>query len=256
MKVLCTFVNSCASSVLRLAIMNDEIRAHEKLSISLHDTARRTEFLTAFDSYRPTVLARALAAVMTALGDLVYGKAPSYQKIKAIEIMARVPYESWEMGVYTLLTGLYTNEKRAMELANINAFSRVAQDNETMHVIVMTQLVRRHDVGNFVLHTLFPFLTSFGYFVTVYILYLVYPKSALDLNYLFEKHAFGQYSRFIEEKGEELKSRPVESAYLTFYGRTVSNELELFQLFRNDELIHRNRSAEAALRIRTHRVKQ
>jgi hypothetical protein len=170
------------------------------------------------------------------------GKKPSYAKCKAIEVMARVPYQSWEMAVYTLLTVLYTNERRAMQLANTNAFSRLAQDNETMHVIVISQIVARDKSGGFIRHTLLPFLISFKYFCTIYILYLISPRSALEINYLFESHAYGEYGAFLEQEGEQLKQRPVTSAYLKFYGRDVANEYELFELIRNDELIHRNRS--------------
>lgn len=62
------------------------------------------------------------------------------------------------------------------------------------------------------------------------------------MNYLFEQHAFDQYSRFLELYGDELKKKPVESSFLRFYGRNPKNEYELFRSIRNDEIIHRNRS--------------
>src|SRR3989344_6302764 len=222
--------------------MNDSVRENEALARSLNDPARRAEYAKPFDTYRPGLIARFLGGMMIGVGNCIYGKEPSYAKCKAIEVMARVPYQSWEMAVYTLLTVLYTNEHRAMQLANTNAFSRLAQDNETMHVVVISQIVARDKSGGFIRHTLLPFLISFKYFVTVYILYLLSPRAALELNYLFESHAYAQYSTLLEQEGAKLRHRPVTSAYLKFYGCDVTNEYELFELIRNDELIHRNRS--------------
>ena len=80
------------------------------------------------------------------------------------------------------------------------------------------------------------------YYVVSAILYAVSRKEALELNYVFESHAYEQYSEFIEECGEELKKRNVESEFLKFYGRECANEYELFCSIRDDELIHRNES--------------
>jgi hypothetical protein len=67
-------------------------------------------------------------------------------------------------------------------------------------------------------------------------------KAALELNYLFESHAYQQYSEFLEQEGESLKQKTLVSDFLDFYGRNVKNEYEFFESVRNDELIHRNRS--------------
>lgn len=68
-------------------------------------------------------------------------------------------------------------------------------------------------------------------------------KVAFELNYLFEDHAFHQYSEFIEKHEHELKERHLSSRFLEFYGRTAHTEYEFFESVRIDELIHRNSSA-------------
>lgn len=223
--------------------MNEDFKHSEELVRSLNDSARRAEFAAPFDHYRPTLIARILGSLLIHSGTFIYGRKPSYAKFKAIEVIARIPYQSWEMGAYTILTAFYTNERRAIELTKLNAFSRMAQDNETMHVVVLSQIVQRLRCQSFFRHTFIPFLFSFFYFWIVYILFLFSRRSALDLNYLFESHAYAQYSKFIENEGDRLRQTPVTSDFLAFYGRNVSNEYELFESIRNDELIHRNRSA-------------
>ncbi len=229
-----------------LGKMNDEFTISEELARSLNDSALRAEYAAPFDHYRPLLISRLLGSLLVHSGTFIYGRTPSYAKFKAIEVIARIPYQSWEIAAYTILTALYSNEHRAIELTKLNAFSRMAQDNETMHVVVLSQIVQRLRCQSFIRHTFIPFLFSFFYFWTVYILFLVSRRAALDLNYLFESHAYEQYSQFLENEGEHLKQTPVTSDFLAFYGRNVRNEYELFELIRNDELIHRNHSAHAS----------
>lgn len=222
--------------------MNEEFEEYEALVKTLNDPALRAEYARPFDDYRPGFIARFLGNILVTSGNLVYGKHPSYAKFKAVEVIARIPYQSWEVASYTLLTALYSNEKKAMELCKTNAFARMSQDNETMHVVVISQIVcRRHEQG-FFRHTLIPLVFAFFYFCATFLLYVFSRKSSLELNYLFECHAYAQYSEFVEREAERLKHTLVTSEFLEFYGRHVHTEYELFESIRNDELIHRNRS--------------
>ncbi len=111
-----------------------------------------------------------------------------------------------------------------------------------MHVIVITQLAKKEKGAGFLRHTLVPMLFAFFYFWTSYLLYLFSPKASLELNYLFEEHAFEQYSKFLETYGEELKKKSIDSEFLRWYGRNPRNQYEFFLSVRNDEIIHRNQS--------------
>lgn len=223
--------------------MNEDFRKSEELVLSLNDAALRAEYAAPYDQYRATFIARLLGSLLVHSGTFIYGRKPSYAKFKAIEVIARIPYQSWEVAAYTILTTLYSNERRAIELTKLSAFSRMAQDNETMHVVVLSQIVQRLRCQSFFRHTFIPFFFSFFYFWVVYILFLFSRRAALDLNYLFESHAYEQYQKFLDIEGDHLRQTPVLSDFLAFYGRNVRNEYELFELIRNDELIHRNRSA-------------
>jgi hypothetical protein len=118
----------------------------------------------------------------------------------------------------------------------------VAQDNETMHVVVISQLARAEAHAGFVRHTAIPVLFAFVYFWASYALYLIKPAYSYELNYLFEQHAFEQYGRFLKEYGTELKSKSIRSEFLDWYGRHPRSQYEFFLSVRNDELIHRNTS--------------
>jgi len=217
-------------------------RRHEELVAKLKDPEFRKGYEGSCNEYKVGFVPKVLGGILVLAGNTVYGQKPSYAKFKAVEVIARIPYQSWEWVSYMFLTAMYGNEQKAINLTHTSRFSRVAQDNETMHVVVMTQICKREKLGGFFRHYFIPLLFSFFYYIVSAILYMVHRKSALELNYVFESHAYEQYSEFVEECGEELKKRHVESKFLEFYGRECENELELFCSIRDDELIHRNES--------------
>ena len=217
----------------------------EILNAVLNDPERLAEYKTPYDNYVTSAVPRVLGEFLVACGNIVYGEAPSYLKFRAVEVIARVPYHSWASAAYTLLTMFYGDEEKALKLSAITKFSRFAQDNETMHVVVVSCLAKREGGGDPIRHTLIPLLFAFFYYWASYILYILKPRLSFELNYLFEDHAYRQYSQFIETHREELKVRPIDSKFLRRYGRNPRSELEFFELVRNDELVHRNQSLSA-----------
>ncbi len=219
---------------------------HEKLNESLCNPSTRAEYAAPCNGFRPPLLVRMLGGLLIGSGNLIYGFRPSYGKFRALEVIARIPYQSWEVASYTFLTAAYMNEAKAIELAKTSAFSRMAQDNETMHVMVISQLAKKHGEVSFVSQNLLPLLFSLFYFWAIFLLYLVRPRAALELNYMFEDHAYRQYDEFVRRNEHELRKRPVVSEYLSFYGRHARSEYEFFEAVRNDELVHRNASLRRA----------
>lgn len=222
--------------------MQEDHQSHEALVKELNDPKLREEYALPYDRYRAGIIPSLLAWFLVFFGNTIYGRRPSYGKFKAIEVIARLPYQSWEVATYTLLTAFYGNEKHAIRLAKTSAFSRMAQDNETMHVVVITAIAKRHNAVGWFRHMLIPLVFAFFYFWSIYILYMLSHRASLELNYLFELHAYKQYQEFLDNEGERLKQEPVCSDFLAFYGREVRSEYEFFESVRNDELIHRNRS--------------
>jgi hypothetical protein len=222
--------------------MNTEQSEHERLVESLNDEVCFNEYKTPCDTYRPQLFPRILGAFFVGAGNLLYGRDPSYLKFRAIEVIARVPYHSWASALFTLLTMFYSDEKRALRLATLSRFTTFAANNETMHVVVISALTKKHCSAGFIRHSLVPMLFAFMFFWVSYLLYLVSPKQSLELNYIFENHAFLQYSRFIEKYKDSLSNATIESEFLSWYGRHPRSEYEFFRSVRNDELVHRNRS--------------
>ncbi len=222
--------------------MNEDHASHESLVRQLNDPLLRAEYAAPYDSYKAGIVPVLLGAVLVLFGNLIYGFRPTYGKFKAIEVVARIPYQSWEVASYTLLSAFHGNEEHAIKLTKTAAFTRAAQDNETMHVVVISHLAKKAGGIGFFRHTLIPLLFALLYFWLIYFLYMLSHKAALELNYLFEKHAYNQYDRFLKENETLLKSRICASDFLNLYGRNPRSQYEFFESVRNDELIHRNRS--------------
>lgn len=214
----------------------------ERLVVELLDEEQREAYKTPLDGYRVSFWPRVLGGLLVFCGNVVYGKKPSYLKFRAVEVIARVPYHSWLSAAYTMLTLFYSNEQKALELSNVSKFSRIAQDNETMHVVVISKIARDECRVNPFLHTFVPMVFAFFYFWASYVLYLVHRRYSLELNYCFENHAYEQYDDFLRMYEAELKAKPVESEFLAWYGRHPRSQYEFFESVRNDELIHRNMS--------------
>lgn len=222
--------------------LNGTDKEFEVLNQALNDEALLQEYKKPFDNYKPSLLPRILGNFLVWCGNTVYGHAPSYLKFRAVEVIARVPYHSWESASFTLLTMFYSDEQRALKLSKITKFARMAADNETMHVIVVSHLARLEQKAGIIRYTLIPMFFAFFYFWASYFLYLINPRWSLELNYLFEQHAFDSYSEFLEIFGEELHKKPIESDFLAWYGRHPRSQYEFFKSVRNDEIVHRNRS--------------
>ncbi|HAT68801.1 MAG: hypothetical protein A2481_03635 [Candidatus Yonathbacteria bacterium RIFOXYC2_FULL_47_9] len=222
--------------------LNGTDKEFEALNQALNDEAQLAEYKKPFDNYKPSLLPRILGGFLVWCGNTVYGNPPSYLKFRAVEVIARVPYHSWESASFTLLTMFYSDEQRALKLSKITKFARMAADNETMHVIVVSHLARLEQKAGVIRYTLIPMFFAFFYFWASYFLYLFKPRWSLELNYLFEQHAFDSYSEFLEIFGEELHKKPITSEFLAWYGRHPRSQYEFFKSVRNDELVHRNRS--------------
>jgi len=131
-----------------------------------------------------------------------------------------------------------------MLLSKTAQFARIAQDNETMHVIVISELAEGEGRAGFIRYTLIPMLFAFVYFWLSYVLYMLTPRYSYELNYLFESHAHEQYSLFLAREGEALKQKMVTSHFLSWYGRFPEHQYAFFESVCIDELIHRNQSIE------------
>jgi len=235
--------------------MDTEKAEHEILVHALNNPESLEEYKQSCGEQKFSLLPRLFGGFLIWAGNTLYGKKPSYLKFRAVEVIARVPYHSWAAVAHTLLTLFYRDEKRALKLCEDNNFARLSQENETMHVIVISKLAEEDQKGNVISHTIIPMLFAFFYYWVSYLMYLIKPKWSLQLNYLFENHAYEQYDQFLRENESLLKNRIVASDFLLWYGRDPKSQYEFFQSVRNDELIHRNKSVRAIEQLMVHPVR-
>lgn len=187
------------------------------------------------------IVPRIVAKMLFFVFGVLYGHKPSALKFKAIEVLARVPYQSWETLVFVVLTVFFSNEQLAIRLGKIGRFAAIAQENETMHVVVISHLARPD--SDLIRGVLIPAISAFFYYWFCLIFGALSKTWALGLNVLFEDHAYHQYQAYIDAHSVELSDRHCSCDYLAFYGREPKDLKEFFELVRNDELIHRNVSA-------------
>ena len=217
----------------------------EALNTALNDPDTYQAYKKVYEEHQFSWVPQVLAALLVGASTLVYGQKPSYSKFRAIEIIARVPYHSWAAAVFTMLTLCFSHEQKALQLSRVARFARLASDNETMHVVVISQLAKQEERVGQLRGSVLPMLFAFLYFWISYMLYLVCSRWSYQLNALFENHAFEQYNEFLVTEHDALKKKGVESDFLRWYGRNPINQYDFFTSVRNDELIHRNQSLHA-----------
>jgi hypothetical protein len=208
------------------------------------------EYKAYYDNYKIAWLPKILGYWLVFCGNLVYGKKPSILKFRSVEIIARVPYYSWSAASFTLMTLFFTSEEKALKYSETSRFAQFAQENETMHVVVISHLASLERKAGFIRFSLIPITFAFFYYWWSYVLFLINPKYSYQLNYMFESHAFAQYDWFLKLYEHELKQKRCESKFLDWYGRYPRNQYDFFLSVRNDEIIHRNNSIEEIKKLK------
>ena len=62
--------------------------------------------------------------------DTIYGKKRTLSKFKVLELVARVPYQSWEQAAYIAMTHVHERTGMARRIYDRVLESRAQQDNE------------------------------------------------------------------------------------------------------------------------------
>ncbi len=177
--------------------------------------------------------------------DLVYGKQRTLAKFTVLEVIARVPYQAWEHVAYIAMTHTYRTPGFARRVFEFIKESRMQQDNEQWHLLILEEWLQRDGVPqSFLLHRLGPQLVAFFYYHISWLLYVIDPKLSYALNADFEDHAEHEYMEFAREH-PELESRPFDSEFRADYGELDS----LADLLRQIGLDERHHKEESLARI-------
>lgn len=182
-------------------------------------------------------LARSLFLTM----DIVYGRKKNLSKFKVLEIIARVPYQSWEQVAYIAMTHTYSKPHFARRIFDFVKESRDQQDNEQWHLLILEELVQTKKIKeNFFLHRILPQLIAFFYYHTSWLLYVIKPALSYRLNADFEDHAEHEYMSFVKEN-PSFENEPFQSDFKQDYG-DFKNLADLFRQIGLDERHHKEES--------------
>jgi ubiquinol oxidase len=182
-----------------------------------------------------------LARLLFLTMDLVYGRARTLSKFKVLEVIARVPYQSWEQVAYVAVTHLHRKPRFARRVFDFVREARAQQDNEQWHLLILEEAVQRQGIEEGLLrYRVVPQLIAFFYYHVSWLLYVLNPRLSYALNADFEDHAEHEYMLFVQEN-PALESQPFVSDFRQDYGafRSMADLLRRIGL---DEREHKNES--------------
>ncbi|MBB2892003.1 hypothetical protein [Flexivirga oryzae] len=73
--------------------------------------------------------------------DVLYGRRRTLSKFKMLELVARVPDQSWEQVAYIAVTQVHQQTGMARRIHDRVLESRAQQDNEQWHLLILEELI-------------------------------------------------------------------------------------------------------------------
>ena len=173
--------------------------------------------------------------------DLATGRKITLAKAKLLELMAAIPYRSWEVRQYQKLTRSYASEERRRQGLRLMAWARAAQDNEYQHLLLLHEKMGEDGLREpWFLHPALTAALLFSYRLFAWALAKLSLRRAILFNAEFEDHAERVYAEFVRAH-PEWEELPVRGPLANAYGR-FGNWADLFRRVSLDERDHRNRS--------------
>lgn len=175
--------------------------------------------------------------------DLIYGRPRTLSKFKVLELVARVPYQSWEQVAYIAITHISDRVALARRIHNRVVEARGQQDNEQWHLLILEELIAERQIREgWLLYTLLPQFIAFVYYQVSVLLYIIKPAWSYRLNADFEDHAEHEYMEMVRDH-PEWESTPFCSSLADAYGHYESLA-DVFRQIGYDERIHKLESEE------------
>jgi hypothetical protein len=186
---------------------------------------------------RYSLAARGLFLVM----DLLYGRKRTLSKFRVLEIVARVPYQTWQTVTYKQISKQHRSPHAIRRLYERVRTFRSQQDNEQWHLMILSELVERsgkHE--NKLWYDVLPRLIAFGYWHFAWLLYAIKPQWSHRLNADFEDHAEHEYAVLVTEN-PQWETTPYHSVVAGEYG-SFASLADLFRQIGHDERLHKQES--------------
>jgi ubiquinol oxidase len=173
--------------------------------------------------------------------DPVYGRSGSFAKYQVLELVARVPYQSWERIAYLAISRAHRDTRLARRIHERIEESRSQQDNEEWHLLIMSELAAREGTGQgWLRFRLLPQVVATVYYLLSWLLFLTVPAASYRLNADFEDHAEHEYMAFVAAH-PELETEPWHCPDAAGYG-SFANIADLVRQIGCDERHHKDES--------------
>jgi len=187
--------------------------------------------------YKYSLLARAFFFSM----DVITRKKTTLAKAKLLEMLASIPYRSWEVRQYGRMTRRYRNQEVVQEADKIMTWSREAQDSEYWHLRVINEKMKADGIrDSWYLFPVIPFIMLTTYVVLTRLMALITIRSAFLFNAQFEDHAEHIYAQFVEDH-PEWEDQPVNNETVKQYA-DLPTWADVFRRIGLDERDHMNNS--------------
>ena len=171
--------------------------------------------------------------------DFMAGRKNTLSKIKLLEILASIPYREWEIFNYGRMTRYYQNLALNERARQIVSWSREAQDNEYMHLLVVADKMKADKISDaWYLIPPIPWLVVWGYVVFARLLAMISLQRATLFNAEFEDHAEHSYAQYVAEQ-PAFETQFVDRAIVAKYGN-FKTWADVFRRIGLDERDHRN----------------
>jgi ubiquinol oxidase len=181
------------------------------------------------------------ARVLFRLLDVFYGRPRTLSKFKVLELIARVPYQSWEQVAYIAITHTYERTGLARRIYDRVHESRTQQDNEQWHLLLLEERIARQGIREgWWRFRLIPQVVAFGYYQLSWLLYVLRPAWSYRLNADFEDHAEHEYMALVAEH-PEWETEPFDSDLAADYAE-LDTVADLFRQIGYDERLHKQES--------------
>ena len=132
-------------------------------------------------------------------------------KFKVLELVARVPYQTWEQVAYIAITHMHGRSGLARRIYDRVRESREQQDNEQWHLLILEERIARsgkHE--NRLYYFWIPQAIALVYYHISWLLFVVRPAWSYRLNADFEDHAEHEYMYLVTEH-PEWETTPFDS---------------------------------------------
>ena len=201
------------------------------------DLAKEQQATLERPRYDYSLAARFFFGVM----DLVTGGETTLAKTKLIEMLASIPYRSWEIRQYARMTRIYRERHRVARARAIMEWGREAQDNEYWHLLVINEKMKEEELRDpWYLQPPIPWLMVIGYVLFTRLMAFVNIRRAFLFNAEFEDHAEHVYAAFVAAH-PEWETQKIRSRLVAGYGE-FDSWADVFRRIGLDERDHMNTS--------------